>query len=159
VDAPQPERRYNSARECLYIYETLMVALDVNNTNTGELDLIIHMGDQIYADDVLARWREKLSNRTATAETEADQDQQDYEQLVEDYRNVYRITFGQRTPATSRATARTAVVINLGTVAYAQPKRRRRCAMRPTGCSSTITVRTVFFLKRLTADTLALCLL
>ncbi|ELR19191.1 uncharacterized protein ACA1_262390 [Acanthamoeba castellanii str. Neff] len=82
-------------------------ALDVNNTNnndnndndnndnnnTGELDLIVHMGDQIYADDVLARWREKLSNRTAT--TEADQDQQDYEQLVEDYRKVYRITFGQ----------------------------------------------------------------
>ncbi len=85
--------------------------MDVNkNTNTGELDLIIHMGDQIYADDVLARWREKLSNRTATAETEADQDQQDYEQLVEDYRNVYRITFGQRTPATSRPTARTHVM-------------------------------------------------
>ncbi len=149
MDAPQPERRYNSARGCLYIYETLTVALDVNNknTNTGELDLIIHMGDQIYADDVLARWREKLSNRTATAETEADQDQQDYEQLVEDYRNVYRITFGQRTLATSRphaCTSCTAVVINLGTVAYAQPKRRRRCAMQPTGCSSTITVRTVF---------------
>jgi phosphodiesterase/alkaline phosphatase D-like protein len=60
----------------------------------GELDLIIHMGDQIYADDVLARWREKLGNRTALgAET---WDEQNYEQLVEDYRNVYRITFGQR---------------------------------------------------------------
>jgi hypothetical protein len=60
------------------------------NRNEGELDLIVHTGDQIYADDVLSRWRARLANRTVPATEE-----QDYRQLLDDYRNVYRITFGQ----------------------------------------------------------------
>jgi len=57
------------------------------------VDLIIHMGDQIYADEVLSQWRERLELR-ASPPTEKEQ-RQEYQQILEDYRRIYRITFGQ----------------------------------------------------------------
>lgn len=56
---------------------------------------MVHMGDQIYADRVLSQWRERYENQSKNlSEEEAEQA---YLELLEQYRNVYRITFGQRT--------------------------------------------------------------
>lgn len=64
---------------------------------SGDIDLIIHMGDQIYADRVLSQWQlEARSEPTSEREAQAV-----FQQLVEDYRDVYRTTFGQRTTTLS----------------------------------------------------------
>jgi len=53
------------------------------------------MGDQIYADRLLSEWRKHHQSNSNI------QDENAYQQLLEQYRQVYRITFGQ--PDTQQA--------------------------------------------------------
>lgn len=55
----------------------------------GELDVLLHAGNQVYADEVFATWVEKLSGKEAAAWEAASGD------IREDYRKLYRAAWNQ----------------------------------------------------------------
>src|SRR5690606_8936367 len=55
----------------------------------GQVDLILHAGNQIYADEVFRAWVDRLRSRDASAWAAASDD------IREDYRRLYRTAWSR----------------------------------------------------------------